>query len=75
MAGHPTQDPSRAPTSSSGWTPLRLASDGLIGGAIGGVVFFDSERDQDVFLKWADAAMCKAKELGGKRIVFHVAPA
>jgi diguanylate cyclase (GGDEF)-like protein/PAS domain S-box-containing protein len=39
--------------------------------SIGVVVFFDSDSHQDVILKWADAAMYKAKELGGNRIQFH----
>jgi diguanylate cyclase (GGDEF)-like protein/PAS domain S-box-containing protein len=43
--------------------------------SIGVVVFFDSDSHQDVILKWADAAMYKAKELGGNRIQFHTATA
>jgi GGDEF domain-containing protein len=39
------------------------------------VVFFDNEGSQDDILKWADAAMYKAKELGGNRIQFHAAAA
>jgi diguanylate cyclase (GGDEF)-like protein/PAS domain S-box-containing protein len=43
--------------------------------SIGVVVFFDSDSHQDVILKWADAAMYKAKELGGNRVQFHAAVA
>jgi diguanylate cyclase (GGDEF)-like protein/PAS domain S-box-containing protein len=39
--------------------------------SIGVVVFFDGDSNQDEILKWADAAMYKAKELGGNRIQFH----
>ena len=41
--------------------------------SIGVVVFFDNESNQDEILKWADAAMYKAKEQGGNRIHFHSA--
>ncbi len=41
--------------------------------SIGVVVFFDNEGSQDDILKWADAAMYKAKEMGGNRIQFHAA--
>lgn len=41
--------------------------------SIGVVVFFDNESNQDEILKWADAAMYKAKEQGGNRIQFHAA--
>ena len=39
------------------------------------VVFFNGENNQDGILKWADAAMYKAKEQGGNRIQFHAAAA
>ena len=39
--------------------------------SIGVVVFVDNETNQDDILKWADAAMYRAKELGGNRIEFH----
>jgi diguanylate cyclase (GGDEF)-like protein/PAS domain S-box-containing protein len=39
--------------------------------SIGVVVFFDGDSNQDEILKRADAAMYKAKELGGNRIQFH----
>jgi diguanylate cyclase (GGDEF)-like protein/PAS domain S-box-containing protein len=39
--------------------------------SIGVAVFFDGDSNQDEILKWADAAMYKAKELGGNRIQFH----
>jgi diguanylate cyclase (GGDEF)-like protein/PAS domain S-box-containing protein len=39
--------------------------------SIGVVIFFDGDSNQDEILKWADAAMYKAKELGGNRIQFH----
>jgi diguanylate cyclase (GGDEF)-like protein/PAS domain S-box-containing protein len=39
--------------------------------SIGVVVFLDNQSDQDEILKWADAAMYQAKELGGNRIEFH----
>jgi diguanylate cyclase (GGDEF)-like protein/PAS domain S-box-containing protein len=40
-------------------------------GSIGVVVFSDGDSNQDEILKWADAAMYKAKESGGNRIQFH----
>ncbi len=43
--------------------------------SIGMVAFFDTQYSQDDILKWADAAMYKAKELGGNRIQFHSAAA
>jgi diguanylate cyclase (GGDEF)-like protein/PAS domain S-box-containing protein len=43
--------------------------------SVGVVVFFDSQSSQDDILRWADAAMYKAKELGGNRIQFHSAVA
>jgi diguanylate cyclase (GGDEF)-like protein/PAS domain S-box-containing protein len=39
--------------------------------SIGVVVFVDNQNNQDDILKWADAAMYQAKELGGNRIEFH----
>jgi diguanylate cyclase (GGDEF)-like protein/PAS domain S-box-containing protein len=39
--------------------------------SIGVVVFCDSDSNQEEILKWADAAMYKAKELGGNRVQFH----
>ena len=41
--------------------------------SIGVVVFFESDSNQDGLLKWADAAMYQAKELGGNRVQFHTA--
>jgi diguanylate cyclase (GGDEF)-like protein len=43
--------------------------------SVGVVIFFDNEGSQDDILKWADAAMYKAKELGGNRTQFHAAAA
>jgi len=43
--------------------------------SIGVVIFFDNDNNQDDLLKWADAAMYKAKEQGGNRIQFHSAVA
>jgi diguanylate cyclase (GGDEF)-like protein len=40
--------------------------------SIGVVVFIDSEGSQDDFLKWADAAMYRAKEAGHGLIRFPV---
>lgn len=39
--------------------------------SIGVVVFVDNQSNQDDILKWADAAMYQAKELGGNRTEFH----
>ena len=39
--------------------------------SMGGVVFKDNEGSQEDFLRWADAAMYKAKEAGSSLIRFH----
>jgi diguanylate cyclase (GGDEF)-like protein len=43
--------------------------------SIGGVLFISHEQQRDDILKWADAAMYKAKELGRNQIFFNDANA